>query len=126
MGRPVDLSIIAHIVRARTQALPSAPVNSTKSVEARSPGRFADPGSGGDDIAFVGGAQVIDLVPDHDPEISGIVLGRGDRPPVGDRDILYPLHPDRIVDVAELVDVFGMSGEGHFEDRPLDHLTSPG
>ena len=44
------------------------------------------------------------------------VGGIGNAPPVGDRDLLHPLHPHRIVDVAELVDVLGKGGEGQLED----------
>ena len=76
-------------------------------VEARAFRSIADPGSPDQAVAFIGGAQIIDLVPDHDPEV-GVVVGRvADGMPVRHRDRLNPLHPDGIVDVAELVDVLG-------------------
>ena len=62
-------------------------------------------------IAFESGAQVIDLVPDHDPEISVLVGLRSDGFPMCNRDLLDPLNPDRIVDVPKFVDVLGPSDE---------------
>ena len=67
--------------------------------------RLADPGPGGDPVAGESGAEIIDLVAHHDPIISVLVRRVGDRFPVRDRDLLDPLHPHRIVDVPELVDV---------------------
>ena len=65
------------------------------------------------------GAQIIDLVPHHDPEVSVLVRRVGDRIPMRDRDLLDPLHPHRIVDVPELVDVLGPGGQRHLEDRAV-------
>ena len=39
-------------------------------------------------------------------------------------DLLNPLHPHRIVDMAKLVDVLGACGEGHFEGRAGHSPTS--
>ena len=85
--------------------------------EAGAPGGLADPGSARNAIAFERGAQVIDLVPHNDPEISVVVRGIADGVPVGDGDCLNPLDPDRIVHVAELVDVLGLRREAHLEGR---------
>src|SRR6185437_3270034 len=84
---------------------------------------LADPGAGSDAVAFVRRAEVIDLVPHDDPVISASVRGPGDRIPVRDRHLLDPLHPHRIVDVAELVDVLRAGGEVHLEGRMV-HFTS--
>jgi hypothetical protein len=35
---------------------------------------------------------------------------------MGHRDLLDPLHPNGIVDVAELVDVLGAGRQNHLED----------
>jgi len=64
----------------------------------------------------VRGAEVIDLVQHDDPEVGIFVRRVGDRIPVGDGDVLDPLHPHRIVDVPQLVDVLGPRQQGHFED----------
>ena len=57
-------------------------------------------------------------MPHHDPVISVLVSLLRDRLPMGHRDLLDPLHPHRIVDVPELVDVLRPSGESRLEDRP--------
>ena len=100
--------MIAQLVLARTQTFPSSPTNSTWRSKRAPLRRLADPGPADQPVAVEGRAQIIDLVPDHDPEI-GVVMRR-----VGRREcqcataiVLDPLHPDRIVDVAELVDVLG-------------------
>ena len=67
-------------------------------------------------------AEIIDLMAHHDPIIGLLVGCRRDVVPMGDRDLLDPLHPDRIVDVPELVDVLGASGESQFEAGPV-HFT---
>jgi hypothetical protein len=118
IGRPVARSRIAQTVRARTQVFPSLTLSSTKRSKRAPPGSVADPGAGGDPVAFASRAQIVDLVPDHDPEIGVVMLPGGDRAPVRDRDLLNPLHPDGIVDVPELVDVFGKSRKLQLEDRP--------
>ena len=77
----------------------------------------------GNPITFEGGAQIIDLVPDHDPVISVPMLLRRHRVPVRHCDLLNPLHPDRIVDVPQLVDVLGAGGEGELEGRARHQPT---
>ena len=64
--------------RERT-ALPSSPTNSMCRSNRAPLRRLADPGPGGDPVALERGAQIIDLVPHHDPEISVLVRRVGDR-----------------------------------------------
>ena len=61
-------------------------------------------------------------MPHNDPEIGLVVLGTCHGAPVRDCNLFHPSHPDRIVDVAELVDVFRPGRERHFEERRLLHL----
>ena len=72
--------------------------------------------AGGDPVTLKGGAQIIDLMADHDPVVRVLVLRIRYRIPMRDRHLLDPLHPHRIVDMPQLVDVLGKSSEGHFED----------
>src|SRR5688572_31064265 len=73
--------------------------------------RFADPGPAGHRLAGADGAQIVDLVPDHDPDISVDMGLRRDRAPVRRRHVLDPAHPGGIVDMAELVDVLVSGGD---------------
>ena len=107
IGRPAALSMIAHWVTARTRTLPSSPTNSMWRSNRAPLGASPDPGAAGQRLAIEGGAEVIDLVPHHDPDIIVLVRGVGDAVPMRQRDFLDPLHPDGIVDVAKLVDVLG-------------------
>src|SRR5205085_7126744 len=77
---------------------------------------LAGPGPRGQPLALQRGAQIVDLVPDNDPEIGVLVLCLGNAGPMGDGDLLHPLHPDGVVDVAEHVDVLGPGGQAHLED----------
>ena len=110
-GRPVALSRIAQVVLARTRGLPSSPMNSTWRSKRAPLRRLADPGAPGHRLAGADRAQIIDLVPGHDPDIGLDMLGRRDRVPVRGRHVLDPAHPGGIVDMAELVDVLGLRGD---------------
>ena len=93
------------------------PASADMTVEAGAFRCIADPGPGKQAVAVEGRAQIVDLVPDHDPEV-GVVMRRvADGVPVRHGDRLDPLHPDRIIDVAELVDVLGSGDELELEDR---------
>ena len=116
--------MIAQSVRARTHGFPSGPMNSMWRSNRAPLRRFADPGPSDDSVALAGGAQIIDLVAHHDPMICVLVRRIGDAVPMRHRDLLDPLHPHRIVDVPELVDVLGSGGEGQLEDRAR-HFPSP-
>ena len=118
IGRPLALSMIAQWVRARTQHFAVLADEFHVPVEPRALGRLADPGPRDDPVALEGGAEIVDLVPHDDPEISVLVLRVGDAAPMRHRDLLDPLHPHRIVDVAELVDVLRRGDQLHFEGRP--------
>src|SRR5215203_6611847 len=84
-------------------------------IEAGSLGGLADPGPSGQHLALEGGAEIVDLVPNHDPDIV-VLMGRiGDAVPMGQSDFLNPLDPDRIVDVAELIDRFGRRNDAVLE-----------
>src|SRR5579864_506453 len=96
------------------------PVSAGELDEAIGPGALrlvANEGSGSDQIAHVSRAQIIDLMPHHDPMIGLLQIFPSDCFPMRDRHLLDPLHPDRIVDMAELVDVLGSGSQTHFEDR---------
>lgn len=86
-------------------------------------GFIADEGASDDPVANVSRAPIIDLVPDNDPVISTLVRLVGDRFPMRDSDLLDPLNPHRIIDVTQLVDVFGPGGQREFEGRFV-HSTS--
>src|SRR5262245_2864407 len=60
----------------------------------------------------------------HDPDIVVLVLYVGDAVPMGQGDFLDPLHPYRIVDMAELVDCVGGRDDGMFEDRTVHPRTA--
>src|SRR5258708_26137626 len=49
-------------------------------IEARALRLLADPSAGNDPLTFEHGAQIIDLVPYHDPEIIVLMPGIGDPP----------------------------------------------
>src|SRR3569623_874199 len=90
--------------------------------------RLAHPGFGGHCLPRRLIAAIIDLVPSHDPDHRLALLGRRDRLPMRDCDLLDPLHPHRIVDVAELVDVGlgrgdGVGQAGHQLSTPNCHST---
>ena len=85
-------------------------------VKTRTPRSVADPGSPDQAIAFIGGAQIIDLMPHDDPEEGVVVRRVADRVPMRHRDRLNPLDPYGVVDVAELVDVLGSGDELELED----------
>src|SRR5947209_2640557 len=91
-------------------------------VEAGAARRLTDPGAGGDPLTLKGRAQIVDLVPHYDPVILILVRRIGDRIPMRDGDLLDPLHPHRIVDVPQLVDVLRPGGEIELEDR-TGHCT---
>ena len=114
-GRPLALSRIAQVVRARTRTLPSSPTNSTWRSK-RAP--FGASPTQVRPVTVSPGptrAQIVDLVPGHDPDI-GVDMGRRrDRVPVRRRHVLDPAHPGGIVDVAELVDVPGPRGDALLE-----------
>src|SRR5689334_17809871 len=93
-------------------------------VEARALGRVADPGAAGHGLAGEDRAQIVNLVADHDPDVAVDMLGRGDGVPVGGGHVLDPAHPDRIVDMAELVNVVGRGGDLLLE-RGHDSLGTP-
>src|SRR3954451_19918093 len=90
-----------------------------QAVEPRALGRLADPAPGDDAVALVRRAQVIDLVPHHDPEVIVLVRGIGHRFPVRYGDLLDPLYPDGIVHMPELVDMLGACDQRYFEDRTV-------
>ena len=52
-------------------------------------------------------ARIVDLVPNHDPDPFGNMLGCGNRIPVRCRHVLHPAHPDGVVDMAQFVYVGG-------------------
>lgn len=60
--------------------------------------------------AFIGqdGADVINLVPDRDPQIGGDIGGIAAGHPVRGCDVLQPAHIDGVVDVAQFVNVTGI------------------
>ena len=60
-------------------------------------------------------------MPHHDPDIGVLMRLRRGRLPMPRRDLLDPLDPDRIVDMAELVDAIGRRRE--FERERL-HASS--
>ena len=99
--------MIAQLVRARTQTSHRCPVNSTRRSKRAPFGASPTHVRPMHPITFKGGAQIIDLMPSHDPEIGLVVRRISDCMPMRDGDGLYPLDPDRIVDVTELVDVLG-------------------
>ena len=117
-GRPLALSRIAQVVFARTRTLPSRADELDMAVEPRALGRLADPGASGHRLAGADAAQIVDLVPDHDPDIGVDMRRIGDRRPMRGRHVLDPAHPGRIVDVAELVNVLGAErSTGRSNDR---------
>ena len=59
------------------------------------------------------------VVPGDDPGVGRYMLGRRVGFPMGGGDRFHPLHPDRIVDVAQHVDVLGSSGKRGLE--PVSH-----
>jgi hypothetical protein len=65
-------------------------------------------------------ASALDLVPRHDPDVRGNLLGAGRGAPVAGRHLLDPAHPHGIVDVPELVNVLGRGGEAQLERRSRD------
>jgi len=82
-----------------------------ESVELRALRLVGDPGPRGHPFAGAERAQIVDLVPHDDPDIGVPVRLRRRRIPMAGRDLLDPLDPDRIVDMAELVDAFGRRDE---------------
>src|SRR3546814_5777089 len=77
------------------------------------------------DLAGTERAQIIDLVPHHDPDIGVPMRLRRRGIPMAGRDLLDPLDPHRIVDMAELVDGVGGGGEGEGEAFHLIPSTPP-
>lgn len=70
--------------------------------------RFAlDPCLAVCDLTRTDVTAIIDLVPDHDPQETRVIFRPSHRIPMRSGKILDPLHPDRIVDMAQLVNVFG-------------------
>ena len=43
--------------------------------------------------------------------------------PVRNRDLLHPLHPHRIIDVPEFINVLRARGQRHFEDGAAQSST---
>ena len=80
------------------------------------PRATCDPGSSGDPVVLERGAQVIDLMPYHDPVIRILVRRVRHGVPVRDRYLLDPLNPHCIVHVPELIDVLWPSGQHELED----------
>ena len=76
IGRPDALSMIAQWVCARTHGFPSGAGELDVAVEPRALRRLADPGPRRDPVAVERGAEIIDLVPHHDPVISILVRRR--------------------------------------------------
>src|SRR3546814_5986057 len=84
-------------------------------VELRPLRLVGDPGARGHRLAGAESAQIIDLVPHHDPDIGVLVALWRRGVPMRGRNLLNPLDPDGVVDVAELVDGVGGGGEGEGE-----------
>ena len=118
--------MIAQVVRARTRGLPSSPMNSTWRSKRAPLGASPTQVRAGHRLAGADGAQIIDLVPGHDPDIGVDMLGRRDRVPVRGRHVLDPAHPGGIVDVAELVNVLGPRGDPLLERRHCSLGTPSG
>lgn len=70
-------------------------------------GRAINPGLSGHAFARRDITAIIDLVPDHDPEVLRIVFWPCSGVPMRGGDILHPLHPDSVVDMPELINVLG-------------------
>src|SRR3546814_4265384 len=85
--------------------------------------RVGDPGARGHRLAGAERAQIVDLVPHHDPDIDMLVALRRGGVPMRGRDLLNPLDPDGIVDMAKLVDGVGGGGEGEGEGRSEEHTS---
>src|SRR3569623_1795971 len=112
MSLPVARSISAQVVLASTFTFPSAPVNRT----CRS------------NRAPCGGSLTQVSAVTVSPADRLALLGRRDPLPLRARHLLDPLHPHRIVDVAELVDVGlgrgdGVGQAGHQLSTPNCHST---
>jgi hypothetical protein len=93
-----------------------------EAVEPRPVRCIPDPGSSDEAVASVGGAKIVDLMPDNDPEVRLTVRGFGKAIPVRNRDLLHPLHPDRVVHMAKLVDIARPRANRELE-RPPCHFT---
>ncbi len=90
---------------------------------AGTPRRSDDPGDRTDLVSRPDIAAIVDLMAQHDRDEPVAILRPRGRQPMRHRRILNPGHPDRIVDMAEFVDVGVPGAEADMEAPMLIHLA---
>eukprot|EP01137_Pigoraptor_chileana_P006531 Opistho-2@51004 len=90
---------------------------------ARATRRSDDPGDRTDLVSRPDIAAIVDLMAQHDRDEPVAILRARGRQPVRHRRILNPRHPDRIIDMAEFVDVGVPGAEADMEAPTLIHLA---